>query len=85
MHNEVLVFDQEMWTKSTELFSSVQSSSWDDVIMDEDMKETLVKDVEGFFDSREEYKEFLVPWKRGIIFNGLPGVSQEFQAQWSFL
>ena len=84
VHNEVLVFDQEMWTKSTELFSSVQSSSWDDVIMNEDMKETLVKDVEGFFDSREEYEEFLVPWKRGIIFHGLPGVSQGVQAQWSF-
>ena len=25
VHNEVLVFDQEMWTKSTELFSSVQA------------------------------------------------------------
>ena len=85
VHNEVLVFDQEMWTKSTELFSSVQSSTWDDVIMNEDMKETLVKDVEGFFDSREEYKEFLVPWKRGIIFHGLPGVSLGFQAQCSFL
>ncbi|KAL2042312.1 hypothetical protein N7G274_004801 [Stereocaulon virgatum] len=73
VHDEVLVFDQGMWTKNSELWASVQSSSWDDVIMNEDMKETLVKDVEGFFGSREEYKEFVVPWKRGIIFHGLPG------------
>ena len=29
--------------------------------MNKDMIETLVKDVEGFFDSREEYKESSVP------------------------
>lgn len=73
VHDEVLVFDQEMWTKNSELWDSVQNSSWNDVIMNEDMKETLVKDVEGFFDSVDEYKEFAVPWKRGIIFHGLPG------------
>lgn len=73
VHNEVLVFDQERWTKNKELWASVQNASWDDVIMDKDMKETLVNDVEGFFDCREDYKEFSVPWKRGIIFHGLPG------------
>ncbi len=73
VHDEVLVFDQEQWTKSTELWTSVQNASWDDVIMDKDMKETLVNDVEGFFDCREVYKQFSVPWKRGIIFHGLPG------------
>ena len=75
VHDEVLVFDQGTWTKSKELWQSVQNSSWDDVIMNEEMKETMIKDVEGFFHSREEYKEFSVPWKRGIIFHGLPGVS----------
>ena len=73
VHDEVLVFDQEYWSKNKELWASVQNSSWDDVIMDKDMKETLVNDVEGFFDCKEDYKEFAVPWKRGIIFHGLPG------------
>lgn len=27
------------------------------------MKEALVKDIEGFFDCENEYKEFAVPWK----------------------
>lgn len=70
VHDEVLVFDQEYWSKNKELWQSVQNASWDDVIMDKDMKETLVNDVEGFFDSKEDYKEFSVPWKRGIIFHG---------------
>ena len=73
VHDEVLVFDQERWTKNKELWDSVQNASWDDAIMDKDMKETLVNDVEGFFDCRDDYKEFSVPWKRGIIFHGLPG------------
>lgn len=73
IHDEVLVFDQERWTKNKQLWASVQNASWDDLIMDNDMKETLVKDVEGFFDRRDDYNEFSVPWKRGIIFHGLPG------------
>lgn len=73
VHDEVLVFDQASWTKSKELWGSVQNASWDDVIMDKDMKESLINDVEGFFNCRDDYKEFLVPWKRGIIFHGLPG------------
>ena len=70
-HDEVL--DQECWTKNKELRSAVQNASWDDVIMDKHMKETLVNDVEGVFDRRDNYKELSVPWKRGIIFYGLPG------------
>lgn len=73
VHDEVLMFDQECWTKNKELWASVQNASWEDVIMDKDMKETLVTDVEGFFDCKEDYKEFAVPWKRGIILHGLPG------------
>ena len=29
--------------------------------------------VETFFDHRNDYKQFDVPWKRGIILHGLPG------------
>ena len=32
-----------------------------------------MSDVEGFFDCKEDYKDFAVPWKRGIILHGLPG------------
>ncbi|KAL8804868.1 MAG: hypothetical protein Q9200_005644 [Gallowayella weberi] len=73
LHNEVWVFDQEMWSKNAELWSSVQESTWEDVILDDTMKKTLVEDVEGFFDRKDDYKQFGVPWKRGIIFHGIPG------------
>ncbi|KAI9875250.1 MAG: hypothetical protein M1830_008706 [Pleopsidium flavum] len=73
LHKEILVFDQGWWQKSRELWESVQKASWSDVILDEKMKESLIGDVEGFFDERDTYREFSVPWKRGIIFHGPPG------------
>lgn len=73
LHNECWVFDQETWLKNSELWNSVRESSWDDVILDSAMKKTLVEDVEGFFDRKDDYKQFGVPWKRGIIFHGIPG------------
>ena len=73
LHEEVLVFDQECWMKNKELWKSVQQSTWEDVILDKDLKEVLVRDVGGFFDCKDDYKQFAVPWKRGIILHGLPG------------
>ena len=37
------------------------------------MKQSLQDDILGFFDSEKLYKEFSVPWKRGIILHGVPG------------
>ncbi len=73
LHAEVYVFDDGDWEKNTKLWTSVQSSSWDDVILDPTMKDTLISDVQNFFDSRALYEEYAVPWKRGIIVHGTPG------------
>jgi SpoVK/Ycf46/Vps4 family AAA+-type ATPase len=37
------------------------------------MKASLIEDVYGFFDAQALYKELGVPWKRGVIFHGVPG------------
>ncbi|KAK5708583.1 hypothetical protein LTR17_020567 [Elasticomyces elasticus] len=73
LHDEIYVFDRGCWQKNEELWKSVQSASWNDVILDPVMKETLINDVQGFFDSRAVYEEVHVPWKRGIIMHGTPG------------
>lgn len=70
---DVLVWDDDSWTKSTQLWKSVQKSKWDNVILDSTLKSSLIKDVEGFFDQKDDYNQFEVPWKRGIIIHGLPG------------
>ncbi len=61
-HNEILVYDG-YWQKSKELYESVQNASWDDVILDDNMKKSLIADVEGFFNERSAYLSFKIPWK----------------------
>lgn len=73
LHNEVWVFDQGYWQKSAELYNSVRNASWENVILDEDMKKALISDVEQFFDGQKVYSDLKVPWKRGIIYYGPPG------------
>lgn len=63
LHNEIWIFDQLRWQKSRELWQSAQEADWDDVILDEGMKQSVRDDIEGFFDEREEYKRFGIPWK----------------------
>lgn len=73
LHGEVWVFDGGRWQKSAELWDSVAKASWDDVILDQEMKDALRADVDHFFDSRETYEKLKIPWKRGIIYYGPPG------------
>ncbi|KAK3314363.1 P-loop containing nucleoside triphosphate hydrolase protein [Apodospora peruviana] len=73
LHDEIYVFDNTQWTKSKELWKSVEGSSWDDVILETGMKDRLIRDVEHFFDTRELYRRSNVPWKRGVILHGVPG------------
>ncbi|VDC06307.1 unnamed protein product [Peniophora sp. CBMAI 1063] len=73
LHNEIWVFNQGFWDKDAGLWNEIQKASWDDVILEDDFKEAVKKDIYGFFDSEKLYKEYSLPWKRGIIFHGPPG------------
>lgn len=73
LHEEIWVFDNGFWEKSKELWKAVDGSSWDDVILDPEMKKNLIEDVQGFFDNKDLYGQYAVPWKRGIILHGVPG------------
>ena len=68
----VYVYDG-YWTVSRQLYEEVQKASWDDVILNEDMKKTLVELMRKFFDSKDIYDDLGVPWKRGVIFHGPAG------------
>ncbi|KAF2429739.1 P-loop containing nucleoside triphosphate hydrolase protein [Tothia fuscella] len=73
LHGEIWVFDAGWWHKDAALWDSIQRSTWDDVILDEDMKKAIIGDVSRFYDGRDVYKRLKVPWKRGIIYHGPPG------------
>ncbi|OAQ57251.1 proteasome-activating nucleotidase [Pochonia chlamydosporia 170] len=73
LHEQIYVFDNSTWEKSSSMFRSVQGVSWDDLIQEPAVKDSLLKDVLSFFKSRESYASMEVPWKRGIILHGVPG------------
>ena len=72
-HDTVLIFDGGYWQASTALWQSVQNASWDDVILDPEMKKSIIGEISKFYNSEERYKKLKVPWKRGIIYHGPPG------------
>ncbi|KAF2016028.1 P-loop containing nucleoside triphosphate hydrolase protein [Aaosphaeria arxii CBS 175.79] len=61
------------WQRSTKLWEQVKKAKWDDVILDPKMKKAVKEVANKFFDSEEIYKEYGVPWKRGLIFHGPVG------------
>ena len=73
LHDQVWVFDRGRWQKNAELWQSVKHASWDDVILEEGMKKSIMEEINRFFDSRERYQRLKVPWKRGVIYYGPPG------------
>ena len=73
LDDEIYVYDSQRWKKDEKLYLDVSGSSWDDVVLDPAMKRSLVQDVMSFFDNCDLYKSLNVPWKRGVIFHGVPG------------
>ncbi|KAF2876320.1 P-loop containing nucleoside triphosphate hydrolase protein [Massariosphaeria phaeospora] len=68
----IYVYDN-YWTRSTKLWEEVKKAHWEDVILDEKMKKALTEVAGKFFDSKDIYDEYGVPWKRGLIFHGPVG------------
>jgi len=66
IHDEIWVFNRGFWCKSGTLWSEIKDSSWDDVVMKEESKKALQKDVYGFFKSETTYRKLSIPWKVGI-------------------
>ncbi|KAK4158980.1 putative ATPase YjoB [Cladorrhinum sp. PSN259] len=73
LHEEVWVWDGGNWAKSRDLFDSIRKASWDNVILDEEMKKMIIQDHLQFFEGRDQYQKLKVPWKRGVIYWGPPG------------
>ncbi|KZV77176.1 P-loop containing nucleoside triphosphate hydrolase protein [Peniophora sp. CONT] len=73
IYSSVLVFEQGFWWRDALLWRELQSADWEDVILEEDFKESLRQDVYNFFGSEKLYQQYKLPWKRGIIMYGPPG------------
>jgi len=73
VRSEVLVFEDGEWTKNKELFDAIKSTTLDNLILRDNLKAEIQSDFAQFFLSRESYKRYGIPWKRGVLFIGPPG------------
>ncbi len=68
----IIVFDG-CFHRDPALEESVQTASWDSLVLPQDAKTRLNRDVCGFFQAKETYDRYGMPWKRGVLLHGPPG------------
>jgi SpoVK/Ycf46/Vps4 family AAA+-type ATPase len=69
----VLLYSGGCWSKSSEVWQSIQDASFDDLILAGDLKERIKEDFTTFLAARADYARYGVPYKRGVLFLGPPG------------
>lgn len=56
IHDEIWVFNR-FWSKDSALWNDIKGCSWDDVVMKEERKQALQKDIYGVFLIRDDVQE----------------------------
>ncbi len=69
----IMVFDINGWHRDDALLAAIQSATLDTLVLRGSLKADIVQDLAGFFDGKETYDEYGIPWKRGVLFVGPPG------------
>jgi len=70
---EIVVYQDGYFQKNKDLFKSIKSATFDNLILPESLKLEIQTDFEQFFSSRDVYDQYGIPWKRGALFIGPPG------------
>lgn len=73
VRGEILVYHDGYFRKDKQLFNSIKSATFDNLILPDSLKQQIQNDFQQFFGSREVYERYQIPWKRGAIFIGPPG------------
>ena len=73
VRGEILVFQHGEWEKNEELYTAIKTSTFENVILPDALKQVVQNDFQQFFRSREVYEQYRIPWKRGALFIGPPG------------
>jgi len=71
--DEVLVFRNAIWQKDKKLHQEIAAASLDNLVLAGSLREELLQNFEGFFESEATYARYGVAWKRGILMLGPPG------------
>jgi len=73
VRGEILVYHDGYFEKNKELFDSIKTATFDNLILAEALKNEIRRDFSQFFEAREVYERYQIPWKRGAVFIGPPG------------
>lgn len=73
VRGEILVYQDGYFDKDKELFDAIKTATFDNLILRNSLKQEIQNDFTQFFDARETYERYGIPWRRGAIFIGPPG------------
>ena len=73
VRGEILVFQDGCFEKDQELLDAIRNATFDNLILQGSLKQQIQDDFQRFFDSREVYERYGIPWKRGALLIGPPG------------
>jgi hypothetical protein len=73
VEGEILVWTGSGWKRDKKLMAEIEGSSFDNLVLPDDLREEMIANFEGFFASRDLYHQHGVAWKRGLLLLGPPG------------
>ncbi|HEU4766829.1 MAG TPA: ATP-binding protein [Pyrinomonadaceae bacterium] len=73
VRGEILIYKDGYFEKDEELFNSIKSSTLDNLVLRGSLREEIQNDFKQFFNSRDVYERYGIPWRRGAVFIGPPG------------
>jgi AAA+ superfamily predicted ATPase len=73
VRGEILVYQHGYFERDQELFDAIKSATFDNLILRDSLKQEIQSDFTNFFNSRETYERYGIPWRRGSLFIGPPG------------
>lgn len=73
VRGEILIYKDGYFEKDEELFNSIKSSTFDNLVLRGSLREEIQNDFKQFFNSRDVYERYGIPWRRGAVFIGPPG------------
>jgi hypothetical protein len=69
----ILRFTGGCFSHDRELWRAIARSSFEDLVLAGDLKETIIDDFTSFLGARAEYERYGVSYKRGVLLLGPPG------------
>jgi AAA+ superfamily predicted ATPase len=71
--HSILVFSSGHWNRSRVLYAATQSASFDDLVLADNLKQTIRNDFAQFLSAEDQYRRLGIPWRRGALMIGPPG------------